>query len=98
MAPKPSQLRLEPLLWILFSAGGIVAAFLIPVHLFLQGIAFPLGWAKSPDYATTAALVAHRLVRLDLFVLLSVPPFHFAHPIPYTLYSRLRNKQLNQRL
>jgi len=86
MEAKPSQLRLEPLLWILFSAGGIVAAFLIPVHLFLQGIAFPLGWAKSPDYATTAALVAHRLV----------PLFHFAHRIRYTLYDGLQIKHLNE--
>src|SRR5258708_40341389 len=96
MEAKPSQLRLEPLLWTLFSAGGIVAAFLIPVHLFLQGIAFPLGWAKSPDYATTAALVAHRLVRLYLFVLCSVPLFPFAHRILYTLYDGLQIKQLNE--
>ena len=36
-----------PLLWFLFSMGGTVAAFLIPVHLFLFGLAFPLGWIGS---------------------------------------------------
>ncbi len=96
MEVKPSQLRLEPLLWILFSAGGVVAAFLIPAHLFLQGIAFPLGWAKTPDYTTTAALVAHPLARLYLFVLCSVPLFHFAHRIRYTLYDGLQIKHLNE--
>src|SRR5260370_24533256 len=90
------QLRFEPLLWTLFSAGGVVAAFLIPVHLFLQGIAFPLGWAKTADYTTTAALVAHPLVRLYLFVICSVPLFHFAHRIPYNLYDGLQIKHLNQ--
>ena len=96
MEAKASQLRLEPFLWILFSAGGVVAAFLIPVHLFLQGLAFPLGWAKTPDYSSTAALVAHPLVRLYLFVLCSVPLFHFAHRIRYTLYDGLQIKHLNE--
>ena len=34
----------EPILWVLFSAGGVVAAFLVPVLLFLLFLAFPLGW------------------------------------------------------
>jgi len=41
----------EPLLWLLFSAGGMVAALLVPVLLFLFGIAFPLDWLTAPDYA-----------------------------------------------
>jgi len=96
MEDKPSQLRLEPLLWILFSAGGVVAAFLIPVQLFLQGLAFPLGWAKGPDYVSTAAFVARPLVRLYLFVLCSMPLFHAAHRIRYTLYDGLQIKHLNE--
>jgi len=96
MEAKPSQLRLEPFLWILFSAGGVVAAFLIPVHLFLQGLAFPLGWAKAPEYSSATALLAHPLVRLYLFVLCSVPLFHFAHRIRYTLYDGLQIKHLNE--
>ena len=38
------RLRLEPLLWILFSAGGVVAALVIPVLLLLFGLVFPLGF------------------------------------------------------
>jgi fumarate reductase subunit D len=96
MEAKQSQLRLEPLLWILFSAGGIVAAFLIPVHLLVQGLAFPLGWAAAPDYKATASLVAHPFVRLYLFVLCSIPLFHAAHRIRYTLYDGLQIKHLNE--
>ena len=96
METKPSHVRLEPFLWILFSAGGVVAAFLIPVHLFLQGLAFPLGWAKAPDYSFLAQLVAHPFVRVYLFVLCSVPLFHFAHRIRYTLYDGLQIKHLNE--
>jgi len=84
------------MLWILFSAGGVVAAFLIPVHLLLQGIVFPLGWAKAPDYASVAAFLAHPLVRLYLFVLCAVPLFHAAHRIRYTLYDGLQIKHLNE--
>jgi len=96
MEAKQTQLRMEPLLWILFSAGGVVAAFLIPVHLLLQGIVFPLGWAKTPDYGTVATFIAHPLVRLYLLVLCSVPLFHAAHRIRYTLYDGLQIKHLNE--
>lgn len=96
MAEKGSQLRLEPFLWTLFSAGGVVAALLIPVHLFLWGLAFPLGWIKPLDYGSAAALLAHPLARIYLFVLCSLPLFHWAHRFRYTLYDGLQIKHLNE--
>jgi succinate dehydrogenase subunit D len=33
---------IEPLLWILFSAGGVLSAMLVPILVLLFGIAFPL--------------------------------------------------------
>ena len=45
----------EPFLWLLFSAGGVVAAMLIPIHLFLFGLAFPLGWLNGPSYQNLLA-------------------------------------------
>ena len=38
----------EPLLWLLFSAGGVASAMLLPALLFLFGVAFPLGWLTPP--------------------------------------------------
>lgn len=96
MAGKESQVRIEPFLWTLFSAGGVVAAFLIPVHLFLWGLAFPLGWMKAPGYARAMALLAHPVVRVYLFVLCSLPLFHWAHRFRYTLYDGLQIKHLNE--
>lgn len=96
MEPKETKLRLEPLLWVLFSAGGIVAAFLLPVHLFLFGLAFPLGWLKPPAYASLMALIWHPFVRIYLFVLCSVPLFHWAHRVRYTIYDGLQVKHLNE--
>ena len=40
---------LEPGLWLLFSAGGMLSALLMPSLLFLFGLAFPLGWAITPS-------------------------------------------------
>lgn len=92
MGKKP----IEPLLWTLFSAGGVVAAFLMPVHLFLTGLAIPLGLLKSPDYETIHSLVRMPLTRVYLFVLCSLPLFHWAHRFRYTLYDGLQIKHLNE--
>jgi fumarate reductase subunit D len=96
MDVQPTKLRIEPLLWILFSAGGVVAAFLIPIHLFILGIATPLQWIQATEYTTAAELVTLPVVRLYLFVLCSVPLFHAAHRIRYTLYDGLQIKHLNE--
>src|SRR5436189_347849 len=96
MVEKESQVRIEPFLWTLFSAGGVVAAFLVPVHLFLWGLAFPLGWIQSPSYERIMGLVAHPAARVYLFVLCSLPLFHWAHRFRYTLYDGLQIKHLNE--
>ncbi len=85
-----------PLLWFLFSMGGTVAAFLIPVHLFLFGVAFALGWIHGPSYEAMLALARHPLARLYLFVLISLPLFHWAHRFRYTLYDGLKLKHLTE--
>ena len=86
----------EPFLWMLFSAGGVVAALLIPIQLFLFGLAFPLGWLPAPSYESLLALVAHPLTRLYLLVLCTLPLFHWAHRFRYTLYDGLQIKHLNE--
>jgi len=85
-----------PLLWFLFSMGGTVAAFLIPVHLFLFGLAFPLGWIEGPSYDSLLGLVRHPLARVYLFALISLPLFHWAHRFRYTLYDGLKLKHLTE--
>ena len=47
--------RFTPLMWAVFSVGGTIAAFLFPVHLFLNGLAFPLGWLDAPSYEAVRA-------------------------------------------
>jgi succinate dehydrogenase subunit D len=83
-----------PLLWLLFSMGGTIAALLYPAHLFLTGLAFPLGWLEAPRHGALLALVRHPLTRLYLFVFISLPLFHWAHRFRYTLYDGLQLKHL----
>ena len=85
-----------PLLWLLFSAGGTLAALLYPIHLLLSGVAFPLGWVEPPRYESLHALASHTLGRLYLFVLISLPLFHWAHRFRYTLYDGLQLKHLTE--
>jgi fumarate reductase subunit D len=86
----------EPILWLLFSAGGVVAALLIPIVLVLFGLAFPLGWLAPPDYARVATLAGHPLTRLALFVACALSLVHAAHRFRYTLYDGLQIKHLNE--
>jgi len=39
----PKVARLHAILWGVFSMGGFIAAFLLPVLIYLVGIASPLG-------------------------------------------------------
>ena len=86
----------EPFFWGLFSVGGVIAALLMPVHIFLFGLAFPLGWLRPPGYESLLALARHPLARLYLFFFCALPLFHWAHRFRYTLYDGLQIKHLNE--
>ena len=86
----------EPFVWLLFSAGGMVSAMLMPIHLFLFGLAFPLGWLNQPSHATLLALLRHPATRVYLFVFSSLSLFHWAHRFRFTLYDGLQIKHLNE--
>ena len=77
----------EPIWWSLFSAGGVVAALLIPIHIFLFGIAGPLGMLPPDalEFSRLQALLAHPLTRIYCLVLISLPLFHWAHRFRFTL-------------
>jgi len=96
MARHEEKASNEPFFWILFSAGGMMAALFIPIHLFLFGLAFPLGWLQAPSYEQIMALARMPLVRIYLFVLCALPLFHWAHRFRYTLYDGLKVKHLNE--
>ena len=86
---------IEPFLWLLFSAGGMLAALFLPVFGFLFGVAIPLGWIGAPTYHHLFALVRNPLTVAVLFVLCVLALFHWAHRFRYTLHDGLQIKHLN---
>ena len=86
----------EPLLWLLFSAGGVVAALVIPVLMLLFGLAFPLGWLAPPSHVHMLAVLGHPLSRITIFVSCTLLLFHSAHRVRFTLYDGLQIKHLNE--
>jgi fumarate reductase subunit D len=86
----------EPLLWLLFSAGGVVSALLMPILLLLLGVAMPLGWLAPPSHARMIALIGHPVTALVLFTLCALSLFHWAHRFRHTLYDGLQIKHLNE--
>jgi fumarate reductase subunit D len=87
---------LEPFLWLLFSAGGVLAALLLPILLLLFGLAFPLGWLAPPGHEHLLAVLRHPLTRGVVFLLCMLSLFHWAHRFRYTLYDGLQIKHLNE--
>src|ERR671924_413477 len=86
----------EPLLWMLFSAGGVVSAMLMPALLALFGVAIPLGWVTAPDHDRMLAVIGHPLTRIVLLGLCVLSLFHWAHRFRHTLYDGLQIKHLNE--
>jgi fumarate reductase subunit D len=81
-------LRPEPMFWGLFSAGGFVAALLLPITVGILGIAFAAGWlpVEALSYERIVDLVSHPLAKLYLLALVSLPLFHWAHRFRYTVH------------
>jgi fumarate reductase subunit D len=79
---------IEPLWWGLFMAGAGVAGMLLPIHILINGIAIPLGWVpvEAYSYPRMANIIGNPLVRLYLFVLVSLPLFHWAHRFRYFVF------------
>jgi fumarate reductase subunit D len=69
----------EPFWWALFGAGGMVAALFVPVTIIITGILIPANAVPSFN------LLHNPLARLFLFIVISLPLFHWAHRFRYTL-------------
>ena len=79
----------EPYLWLLFSAGGVLSAMLMPAMVLILGIAIPLGWVPAPTYEHMLTVVGNPIVRLVLLGLSVLSLFHWAHRFRHTLHDAL---------
>jgi fumarate reductase subunit D len=87
----------EPILWLLFSAGGVASAMVLPAMVYLFAVAIPLGWIGAPDRDSLLGLLGNPLVALVLLVVCVLSLFHWAQRFRYTLFDGLRLKA-HQRL
>jgi fumarate reductase subunit D len=81
----------ELVFWALFSAGGMVTAFLIPIHVAILGIAFPAGWLPDDalSYGRVVDFARHPLAKVYLGILVVMPLFHWAHRFRYAVHHQL---------
>jgi succinate dehydrogenase subunit D len=84
--------RIEPLVWLTFSGGGVMAAVFLPVLAVLFALAFPLGWVEPPDHDHLLAVLSNPLTKLVLLGLFFMMLVHSAHRFRYTLYDGLQVK------
>ena len=74
----------EPFFWSMFSAGGVAAAFLLPIHLLLFGLLLPLG-IVSISYDQLEPIVTHWVGKAYLLDLIMLSLFHAAHRLRFAL-------------
>jgi fumarate reductase subunit D len=77
-----------PIFWLLFGAGGMLAALFGSVLVFITGIAVPLGW-PLPDllsYSRVIGFAQHWAGKGALLVVVSLFAWHAAHRILCTLH------------
>ncbi|MGH2663817.1 MAG: fumarate reductase subunit FrdD [Actinomycetota bacterium] len=81
----------ELVFWALFSAGGMVAAFLTPINVAILGIAFAAGWLPDDplSYERVLGLVRHPLTKVYLGVLVVLPLYHWAHRFRFAVHHQL---------
>ena len=84
--------RIEPLVWMTFSGGGVTAAMFLPVLAFLFALAFPLGWIDPPSHGHLLAILRNPITFLVLLGMFSIMLVHAAHRFRYTLYDGLQIK------
>ncbi len=78
----------EPFWWALFAVGGTMAAIFLPVHIFIFGIAVPMGW-MDPEIASKENLrnlLGNPIVKIYLVALIALPLFHWAHRFRFTVH------------
>ena len=78
----------EPIYWLLFGAGGVVAAVLLPVLILISGLMVPLGIfdADTLSYEKMHALATSWWGAPILLAVIALPIYHAMHRIYHGLH------------
>ena len=88
MAGEGEVDKVTPMFWGLFSVGGFVVAFLLPVIIVMNNLAYAF-WLVGPEkilYAGELAFATFWLTRVFLVVVIGGCLFHGMHRLKYILY------------
>jgi fumarate reductase subunit D len=83
--------RIEPLVWLTFSGGGVIAATFLPILALLFAFALPLGWI-TVSHQHLEDLFSNPITKLVLLGLIVPMLVHAAHRFRYTVYDGLQVK------
>ena len=78
-----------PIFWLLFGAGGMLAALVGAMLVFITGIAVPMGWPPGPavlSYPHVLSLAQHWLGKCFLFAVISLFAWHAVHRIFHSMH------------
>lgn len=79
----------KPIFWSLFGAGGMLAALIGTMLVFITGIAVPAGFLLPSDamsYVRVMALASHWLGKLAILAVISLFLFHGCHRMYHCLH------------
>ena len=69
--------KIHALLWGIFSVGGFIAAFLLPILIYINNIAYPLGlWPVADSSLIKIVFMVSLLSALFIFVTIGGSLFH----------------------
>ncbi len=78
-----------PIFWLLFGGGGMLAALVGVMLVFITGIAVPIGWPLPQDllaYPRMLTFAQHWLGKAFVLAVVSLFAWHAAHRILCTLH------------
>lgn len=97
MTHAPAKRTIAPVFWLLFGAGGMLAALFGPALILLTGIMAPHGWgvpARFTDYTTMLALARHPIGKLIILAVIALFFWNGAERIFLTLKDMRAGKLL----
>ncbi len=88
MADEGEVDKVTPMFWGLFSVGGFVVAFLLPVFIVMNNLGYAFGFVGTGKvvYAGELAFASFWLTKIFLVVLIGGSLFHGMHRLKYILY------------
>jgi fumarate reductase subunit D len=80
--------RAEPVFWMLFGAGAMVCAMLLPAFFLVVAFGFPLGWFGTPEasFERMRFMLANPPAKAALGVMISLIFWHSAHHLRHFAY------------